>query len=177
MKLRHLIAATASVAALALASTSASASTTFAWTAGSDGDIWGTAITPTVANTISWAGTDTYYFGIPGPAAHSHGQDMTWTMSAIVNGVSETIFSQTITGGGQTFLSSLGTLGFAGGTVTEVDLSCVNCSGNTYHQFGNATFTLGSSAPEPAAWALMLVGLGGLGGALRLSRKSASAAA
>ena len=30
--------------------------------------------------------------------------------------------------------------------------------------------------PEPAAWALMLVGIGGIGGALRLSRKSAAAA-
>jgi hypothetical protein len=49
----------------------------------------------------------------------------------------------------------------------------VNCSFNTYHQFGSATFTLGSSAPEPASWALMLVGVGGLGFALRSTKKKA----
>ncbi len=41
----------------------------------------------------------------------------------------------------------------------------------------DAAFTLsGSGAPEPAAWALMLVGLGGLGAALRSRRRTVSAA-
>ncbi len=39
----------------------------------------------------------------------------------------------------------------------------------------SATFT--SGAPEPASWALMMIGVAGLGGALRSSRKSAALAA
>jgi hypothetical protein len=36
---------------------------------------------------------------------------------------------------------------------------------------------IGSGTPEPASWALMILGLGGIGGALRRNRKSTTAAA
>ena len=36
--------------------------------------------------------------------------------------------------------------------------------------------TINSAAPEPAAWALMMVGVGGMGAALRTRRRKAVAA-
>ncbi|THD53370.1 MAG: PEP-CTERM sorting domain-containing protein [Phenylobacterium sp.] len=39
------------------------------------------------------------------------------------------------------------------------------------------TISNGGAVPEPASWALMLVGFGGLGAALRGSRRRAAAAA
>ncbi len=49
----------------------------------------------------------------------------------------------------------------------------------TYASVGSGTFiTLtNSAAPEPAAWALMMVGVGGMGAALRTRRRKAIAAA
>jgi hypothetical protein len=38
-------------------------------------------------------------------------------------------------------------------------------------------FVVTTAVPEPATWAMMLIGIGGLGGMLRASRKSASSAA
>jgi hypothetical protein len=46
-------------------------------------------------------------------------------------------------------------------------------SGNTLIH----TFTAVTAVPEPATWAMMLLGIGGLGATLRMSRKSAGAAA
>jgi hypothetical protein len=47
------------------------------------------------------------------------------------------------------------------------DYSCPN---------GTARFLLTSSVPEPAAWALMLAGVGGIGGMLRAARRRVVAA-
>jgi len=48
--------------------------------------------------------------------------------------------------------------------------------GGSYVVTSAGTLTL-SSTPEPAAWALMLIGVGGIGGALRGARRRAVAAA
>jgi hypothetical protein len=60
------------------------------------------------------------------------------------------------------------------GTLCNGGLSVDFCgSGNTLIH----TFTAVTAVPEPATWAMMLIGVGGLGATLRLSRKSAGAIA
>lgn len=57
------------------------------------------------------------------------------------------------------------------------DAVYVNMQGITPQSGESFTITLNAaSAPEPAAWALMLVGFGGLGAALRSRRRTAAAA-
>jgi PEP-CTERM motif len=43
--------------------------------------------------------------------------------------------------------------------------------------YGSGDFMVSNAVPEPASWALMLVGVGALGGALRSRRKAATALA
>lgn len=165
----------ASLLAVAIPATAS----TIAWTQGSDGDDWTQSFSAVNANTISFAGTADYYFGggNGGPAAHSHGQAMTWFINLVVNGVETNVFSETLTSSNFTLLSSLGTVGFAGGSVTALHLTCSNCSQNTYHQFSDTTFTLdlANVVPEPASGALVAVGLLGMVGAT-LRRRAAPAA-
>ncbi len=52
----------------------------------------------------------------------------------------------------------------------------VNNAGSFFNDSTGLALTI-TSVPEPAAWALMLVGFAGLGGALRASRRSLAAAA
>lgn len=50
-------------------------------------------------------------------------------------------------------------------------------TGNNYIDFYNvSSATFSASVPEPATWAMMLVGFGGLGAAMRSRRKQATAA-
>jgi hypothetical protein len=46
-----------------------------------------------------------------------------------------------------------------------------------YALLDGVSLTTSSIVPEPSAWALMLVGIGGLGVSLRAGRKTATAAA
>jgi hypothetical protein len=174
--------ATACAAALALTAAAAPASADVVnWTAGSDGDNnFGTSFSGVLADTLSWGGADSSYNeGISGPMAHSHGWpgDQTWTINAVIDGVSQTIFSQFLPAFDHTSLVALGDIHFTKGVVTEIDLGCDNCSGNTFHQFGDATMNLTvTSVPEPASWALMIGGFGMAGAALRRRRAVAIAA-
>ena len=159
------LAMTVAAAAIAMAAP-ATAATTIAWTQGSEFDALSQSFAPVTANRISFAGTDTSYgSGLTGPMAHSHSQPMNWSIVLTVNGVDKQVFTEFLQGG-QTQLSSLGTISFAGGSVSNLTLNCDSCSGFTYHQFGDTTFTL-SAVPEPASWALMIAGFGMVGVAVR----------
>ena len=85
------------------------------------------------------------------------------------DGSSQTIDTPSATGGGAAFI------GFtdAGKSISSVSYNATgDIVGLDDVQFGNV-----SSVPEPASWALMLVGAGGLGLAMRSRRKYAVAAA
>lgn len=59
-------------------------------------------------------------------------------------------------------------------------LSPTSSSWNYFNNFGDAsfsaTFSQGGAVPEPATWAMMLIGFMGLGGALRANRRRMQAA-
>jgi len=63
-----------------------------------------------------------------------------------------------------------------GGTLTSIEFSSTNVFFAEGQPFLAAVTTTGG-VPEPATWALMLVGFGSLGAALRRARRTAAAAA
>jgi hypothetical protein len=66
-------------------------------------------------------------------------------------------------------VNSWSTLGLTG----LFDRVTITGTGTDYHPFGidNLNFTVGGAVPEPATWAMMLLGFGGIGMAMRRSRK------
>jgi len=121
------------------------------------------------ADSISFSG-DGYF--------HNHGATGGFNIYAIVNGSTQTIFSYA--GGAPTdlyYLSGLGTIGFGGGTVTGIQVSSTEFVGNAFHGFGNESFTLNVSGavPEPGTWAMMLLGFGAIGIAMRRRKPSTGA--
>jgi len=121
----------------------------------------------------------TYAGGVPTDVYfHNHGGTGGFNIYAIVNGSTQTIF--TYAGGVPTdlyYLSGLGTIGFGGGTVTGIQISSTQFVGNAFHAFGNESFTLNVSAavPEPGTWAMMLLGFGAIGVAMRRRKPTAVA--
>lgn len=149
------------VLAIAAIAAAPAAAVTFSWVGNSDFDIESYAITPVFANTISVGGGN-------GPIAHSHGQNVNFTITGVVDGVSQTLYSQLLTDGSEQAFASLGTLSFTGGLVSEIGFGCDNCSDYTYHNFGAADITLGAAGvPEAATWAMLIAGFGMTGAAMR----------
>ncbi|MBO9670651.1 MAG: PEP-CTERM sorting domain-containing protein [Sphingobium sp.] len=103
---------------------------------------------------------------------HNHGSGAGFTISAVVDGVSQTIYSLSPSGGNvdSFFLSGLGTINFTGGTVTAITIKSTSGVGQAFHNFYDETFTLAgsvSNVPEPGSWALMIGGLGIVGASMR----------
>ena len=70
---------------------------------------------------------------------------------------------------GSNFIDAVAT---NGELITNVSLSGANLSSVGQVRLGGvSTFVVGASVPEPAGWALMIAGVGGAGGALRLRRR------
>jgi hypothetical protein len=86
-----------------------------------------------------------------------------------------TITGHFLGGGTTTFVRTLSdpmqTYAFNWIGLTSVDVSSL--SGGGYTGFDNIVF---NAVPEPATWAMMLVGLGGLGAAMRARRKPVAGA-
>ncbi len=169
-------------AAAIIAAAAPAAAATFNWTGSSDFDNGEfTTIAPTFANTISFYNVS--YF--PGNSvynsagAHSHGQPVNFTINATIDGVQTDIYTQLLEFDAEQLLGGLGTITFAGGTVTTIGFGCDNCSFNTFHGFGglgDTTFTLGNVAgvPEAATWAMLISGFGLVGAAARRRRAVAA---
>ena len=64
-------------------------------------------------------------------------------------------------------------------TVTGVNIDELiwTGSGTAYHPYGVDNLVWGAGAPEPATWAMMLIGVGAIGGTLRLARRRSAVAA
>ena len=166
--------------AIAAVAAPATAATTVTWTGGGDFDDGvSTSFAPVVANSVSFAnvnyapGTSVY----SSAGAHSHGQALTFTINATIDGVLTTIYSQYLVDDAEQLLVDLGTIGFASGSVTSIGFGCDNCSYNTFHGFGydgETSFTLASSAPEAATWAMLIAGFGLTGATARRRRTVAA---
>ncbi len=178
----HIIPRALALAAItaAVAIASPAAATTFTWTVGGDFDVIDQFIAPTYASQLTFFGGDNSYgAGSPNALAHSHGQDVNFTITATIDGTLQTIYSQLLTNGQVQFIPALGTINFTPGTVTSIGFGCDNCSFNTYHQFGyngESGFSLTAGVPEPASWALMIVGFGIVGVSARRRSRATIAA-
>lgn len=156
---------TMSAAALLMAGASTAAqAATFAWTAGTDFDTATQTFAPVFANTLTFSGNGIY---------HNHGNPYSMVFRATIDGVDQQIFSFN-PGNVDFVLSSLAPISFGGGMVTSLTLTTSGSVGWAYHFMGGDSFTLaavGNAVPEPATWAMLILGFGAVGGALRGAKR------
>ena len=128
----------------------------------------------------SGAGTtfaDSYTFTLPAGFAS------TSLTTAAVNGMTDTAFTSVLLNGNLLTTNSSGSIDAKSLLNVAVNpgantLTVNGTSGGLYSYGGNISFAkLQASVPEPASWALMILGFGGLGGALRTKRRAAALAA
>jgi hypothetical protein len=175
--MRKLLYAVAGAAALSTASL-ANAAITIVDTSGSN-IVVGTPDNVTIPNKVDFdtttntAGTTSPFFDF------SNDQTGTYTFALITSSPGATVtLEQLLSGGGasvmQTVLGSSNSLTLNTGTlmagVTYRFLYTFNAGSGGGTVSGNASF-LQSAVPEPATWALMLIGFGGIGVAMRRRRK------
>ena len=177
MGVRVQVFAAASAAALAAAASPAAAQS-YNWApqttdtgAISDFDSATQTFAGTYADTLTFDAMLGQYAG--GGYFHNHGSGTAFTISAIVDGLSQQIY---VSGpvGGDYGLNLIGPISFTGGMVTGISLQSTSYVGQAFHNFGQQTFTLGAvggAVPEPATWALLLLGFMGIGYAMRTRAK------
>jgi MYXO-CTERM domain-containing protein len=174
MKLNHLLTmAVTCVAVLCFAGQVDAAPITVNWTGFSDFD----------DDEITFAGftADTLVSGAGTALFHDHGFNEVASIAVRLNGNWTTIASYPGPGdnSSQFFSALINNVGFASGTVDGLRFESAIGVGNTFHGFGDSSFTFDSitSTPEPISTSLLaLTGLGGLGLRLRQRRKTQAAA-
>jgi hypothetical protein len=168
----------AGASAMLLVAVPASAATTINWApqstnTGSSSDF------DSATQTFAGVFADSFKFD-PDPANlylqsgyyHNHGTGSGFTISAIINGLDQQIYASGPLNGNDFALTSVGTVSFSGGTVTGISLKSNQVISQAFHSFfPSQTFTLNgapnSAVPEPATWAMMLLGFGFVGAAMR----------
>ncbi len=167
--------AAVSVVALGVASQPAVAAT-INWTGPSDFDSAAQTFGAVNANSLTFDVNPSAWLG--SGYFHDHGNGAQFTISAVINGVSTLIYSSGAVSGDLP-LHTLGTINFATGSVTGISLNPTQGVGYAFHDFQQGqTFTLGLVAggvPEPSAWALMILGFGVAGAALRARKRQTAA--
>jgi len=167
--MKRLMTMTAAALLMAGASSAAQAAT-FAWAPQStdggtgDFDLATQTFAGVYADTLTFTGNGYY---------HNHGAPYSMVFRATIDGVDQQIFS--FNPGNVDFaLSALAPISFGGGMVTSLTLTTSSYVGNAYHLMGGDSFTLaavGNAVPEPATWAMLILGFGLVGGALRSAQR------
>lgn len=176
MKTVRKVLALAGASALAVAAAPAFAAVTINWSPQTT-DTGSISDFDTAAQTFASVFANTLKFNFDAASLygsgyfHNHGAGTGFTISAIVNGTNQQIFASGPLGGADQALQSFGTISFAGGNVTGISLQSDSFIGNAFHGFASRqTFTLDSTAaavPEPATWAMMILGFGLVAMAMR----------
>jgi PEP-CTERM motif len=159
----------ATLAAAIFGVASANAATVLTFTFSADGN---SAVASFNSSGAGLSFSDLYTFTLPAGFAS------TSLTSAAVNGTTDTAFTSVL-------LNSLVLTTNSSGAIDEKSLLNVpvpagpntltvnGTSGGLYSYGGNISFTKTLPVPEPASWALMIAGFGGLGAALRSKRRMA----
>ena len=177
MKLHHALAA----AAIALSAAPASA-VTIVWNPTS----WDVSRTDfnNASQTFAGVTADELELDLTniGSQVHSHGGPMTWSINATIDGVLTTIYTGSFAASGTTFMNPLPAISFGQGVVTSLGFTSSPGQNQSYHGFlDGATYgsqamqfslnAVGNAVPEPGVWAMLIVGFGLVGGAMRQRRR------
>jgi hypothetical protein len=172
--MRNILFAAAAAATLLAAAPIANAATVLNFTFSPDGK---SAVAAFNSNGSGTTFSDTYTFTLPAGFAS------TALTSAAVNGMTDTAFSSVVLNGNTLATNSSGAIDLKSLLNVAVNpgantLIVNGTSGGLYSYGGNISFAkLTAGVPEPASWALMIAGFGGLGAALRAKRRTLAAAA
>jgi hypothetical protein len=172
--MRNLLFAAAAAATLMAAAPYANAATVLNFTFAPDGN---SAVASFNSSGTGTTFSDTYSFTLPAGFAS------TSLTSAAVNGMTDTAFTSVMLNGTTLTTNSTGSIDEKSLLHVAVNpgsntLVVNGTSGGLFSYGGNVSFEkLVSSVPEPASWALMIMGFGGLGAALRTKRRTQAALA
>jgi len=175
--MKNLYLAAAAAAVLMAAAPAANAATVLNFTFSPDGN---SAVASFNSSGVGTTFSDTYTFTLPAGFAS------TALTTASVNGMTDTAFSSVLLNGNILTTNSSGAIDSKSLINVAVNpgantLVVNGTSGGLYSYGGNVSFAknvaLTTGVPEPASWALMMVGFGGLGAVLRAKRRTQAAVA